>query len=404
MGLASPIAHTPDQARTALEQGHHGIVPMPSWDALPDIRTRIGGVVEGLDLRKRWPRKRVRTMGRVARLAAYASEQAIVAAFGSVEAAHALFESGRCGIAYGSTVGSSSAFEKFAFTLLRDQAVKNVNGSLFLHFMPHTCAANLAQFFGIKGRVVSTCSTCTSASQGIGAGYEAIKHGLCDVMVCGGAEEMHYSLAVTFDAMFATSSHYNTEPSRTPRPFDAARDGLVVGEGAGTVVLEDRDRALARGAPILAEIIGFGTNCDGIHLTSPSEAGMRRAMEQSLASASLSPDAIDYVNAHATATDVGDIVESQGTRAVFGRRVAISSTKSYVGHTLGACGALELIDCILMLQHGFLAPTRNLDQVDPRCADLDYVRTVRSTRPSIIMTNNFAFGGINTSLILRLAQ
>lgn len=402
MGVASPIGHSPSQVHTSLTHGQHGIVSMPGWDNIPDLGTRVAGVVQGLNLRKRWPRKRVRSMGRLAKLAAYATEEAVTLAFGSVEAARELFDSGRCGLAYGSTVGSSAAFENFSHTLFREQAVRSVNGSLFLQFMPHTCAANLAQFFGIKGRVLPTCSACTSASQGVGVGFETIKHGLADVMLCGGAEEMHYSLAVTFDAMLATSSHFNKAPGSTPRPFDGQRDGLVVGEGAGTLVLESREHAEARGAEILAEVLGYGTNCDGLHLTAPSQAGMRGAMALAVQSANISPDAIDYVNAHGTATELGDIAESQATRALFARPVPISSTKSYVGHTLGACGALELIDCILMMHHEFLAPTRNLCEVDPRCADLDYIRgEPRPASPKIVMSNNFAFGGVNTSLIVR---
>ncbi|MCA9719090.1 MAG: beta-ketoacyl-ACP synthase [Myxococcales bacterium] len=398
-GLASPIGVTPGEAVVALKEGRHGIKAMPEWERFEDLRTRVAGVVTGVDLGRRWPRKRVRSMGRVAKLATYATEQAIAEGLG--DDAPALLASGRTGIAYGSTTGSSAAFEKYATSLFRDWKVQGLNASLYLQFMAHTCAANLAAFFGVKGRVIPTCSTCTSASQAIGAGYEAIKYGLADVMLCGGAEEMHFSLAVTFDAMFATSAGFNDRPEATPRPFDRSRDGLVVGEGAGTLVLERLEHAQARGATILAELAGYGTNCDGLHVTAPSEPGMRGAMELSLADAELSPDDIDYVNAHGTATELGDIAETRATRAVFGRAVPFSSTKSYIGHTLGACGAIELVYCLGMMREGFLAPTRNLDEVDPRCGELDYVREPRPASPRVIMSNNFAFGGVNTSLIVR---
>jgi 3-oxoacyl-[acyl-carrier-protein] synthase II len=267
--------------------------------------------------------------------------------------------------------------------------------------MSHTCAANLAQYFGIQGRVVSTCAACVSASQAVGTGYELIKHGLQDMVLCGGADEMHYTHVVVFDLLYATSTN-NTRPDCSPRPFDAARDGLVVGEGAGTVVLESLEHALAREAQIYAEVIGYGTNCDGTHVTQPSARGMARAMRLALEDAALEPGAIDYINAHATATVMGDIAESDATAEIFGERTPISSTKGHTGHTLGACGAIEIAFGIAMMREGFVPPTRNLDEVDPRCRPLEYVRgEPRAMKLDTFMSNNFAFGGINTSLIVR---
>jgi 3-oxoacyl-[acyl-carrier-protein] synthase II len=271
---------------------------------------------------------------------------------------------------------------------------------MYLRFMSHTCAANVAQVFGITGRVLPICSACTSASQSIGEGYVAIATGREDVAICGGAEELHVTVAGVFDLMLATSLKYNDRPELTPRPFDAARDGMVVGEGAGTLVLERYEHARRRGARIWAEVVGYGNTCDGMHLTSPSVGGMARAMKAALQDAGLSPDDIDYVNAHATGTEIGDVAESQATMEALGRDVPISSTKGYTGHTLGGCGAIESIFGIAMLRDGFLPPTRNLDEVDPRCAPLSYLRDeVRRARPRRIMNNNFAFGGINTSLV-----
>jgi 3-oxoacyl-[acyl-carrier-protein] synthase II len=270
--------------------------------------------------------------------------------------------------------------------------------------MTHTAIANLAQYFHVRGRIVPTNSACTSSSQALGYGYEAIKHGLQDVMICGGAEEQHYATAVTFDLLMATSIKYNRRPELSPRPFDAARDGLVVGEGAATLVLESEEHARARGATILAEVAGFGTNCDGRHMTANSREGMKGAMGLALDDAGVRPDEVDYVNAHATATDVGDIEESHATREVFERPVPCSSIKGTMGHTLGACGAIEAIACVAMLRDGFLAPNRNLEEVDPRCAELDYVRETRAAQPAVVMSNNFAFGGVNTSLVFRRAE
>jgi 3-oxoacyl-[acyl-carrier-protein] synthase II len=395
VGIASPIGHTLPEVAASLRSGRHGIVAMPEWDRVGEMRTRLAGPVTGLELERRWNRKKVRTMGRVALLAAYSAEQAVADARLDEDT----LTSGATGLSFGSNSGSSEALAEFCTTLLTTMSMKGLQSTSYLKFMPHTCAANLAQFFGIRGRVVPVTSACASGAQAIGGAYEAVKYGLQDVMLAGGADELHYTTAVTFDLMFATSTNYNDRPELSPRPFDARRDGLVVGEGAATLVLEAYERAKERGATIYAEVLGYGTNCDGLHITAPSEQGMRDAMVRALRDANLPPYRIDYVNAHGTATDVGDVAESNATREVFGRRVAVSSTKSYTGHTMGACGPIEAAFTIAMLQGGFLAPTRNLTEVDPRCADLDYVREVRDNLPAIIMSNNFAFGGVNTSLI-----
>src|SRR5690606_22594878 len=284
-------------AVASLRAGRHGIVTMPEWDRIAEMRTRLAGPVTGLELERRWPRKKVRTMGRVALLAAYAAEQAVADAGLDVET----LTSGSTGLSFGSNSGSSEALAEFCTTLLTTMSMKGLQSTSYLKFMPHTCAANLAQFFGIRGRVVPVTSACASGAQAIGSAYEAIKFGLQDVMVAGGADELHYTTAVTFDLMFATSTNYNDHPDQSPRPFDARRDGLVVGEGAGSLVLESLDRARARGATIYAEILGYGTNCDGLHITAPSEPGMRDAMARSLRDAGLGPERIDYVNAHGTA-------------------------------------------------------------------------------------------------------
>jgi len=396
-GVASPIGNSLDEVTRSLQTGRHGIVAMPAWDRIADLRTRIGGVVTDLDLDHRWPRKKTRTMGRVALLATYATEQALAMAGLTDDAA---LGSGNVGLAYGSTSGSSEALAEFCGTLFVNLNMRGLQSTGFLKFMAHTCAANLAQFYGVRGRIIPTNSACTSGAQAIGFAYESIKFGLQDVMIAGGGDEMHYTTAVTFDLMYATSANFNATPELSPRPFDVRRDGLVVGEGAGTLILEDRDHALARGANILGEIHGFGTNCDGIHMTAPSEPGMRAAMLLALRDAGIGPERIDYVNAHGTATDIGDIAEAAATRAVFARPVPISSSKSFTGHTMGACGAIEAVFCLGMMKEGFLAPTRNLEQVDPRCEGLDHIRELRREQPRTIMTNNFAFGGVNTSLIL----
>lgn len=395
VGLASPIGNDLDTALAALRADANGVSRTDRWRAYGGLDVELIAEVADLDL-NRWPRKQVRTMGRVARLALHASEQAIAQA--GVE--ESVLRSGRAGIAFGSTHGSSDAWERMARSWLLDNDLRGGGSSIYLQFMAHTCAANLAIHFGVTGRVLPTCAACASGSLAVGQAYEAIRAGVQDVMIAGGAEELHPTHVAVFDGMYAASLAHE-HPERASRPFDVGRDGLVVGEGAGCVVLERWDHAVARGAEILAEVVGFGLSCDGTHVTAPSANGMSASMRLALESASLPASAVDYVNAHATATTLGDVVESQATFAVLGGDVPVSSTKGHTGHTLGACGAIELAFCVGAMRDGFLPGTRNLEQVDPACAQLHYVREPRAARPRVVMNNNFAFGGINTSLLLQ---
>ncbi|NOY92085.1 MAG: beta-ketoacyl-ACP synthase [Deltaproteobacteria bacterium] len=396
IGLASPIGNDLELASAALREGRHGITRVEGWGRIGDLSTRLAGRV-CLELEGRWPRQTTRSMGRVAKLAAYASDGAIAQA-GLDEA---LLRSGDVGLAYGSTHGSSEELERFCRRVFAEDSLAGVPAGAYLRFMSHTTTANLAALYGVRGRVISTCAACVSSSQAIGAGYEAIRAGAQDVMICGGAEELHWVPAGVFDILFATSCGFNDAPDDSPRPFDVARDGLVVAEGAATLVLEEYEHAKARGVTPRGEVLGYGTSCDGTHVTSPSVDGMADAMRRALKDARLDASEVDYVNAHATATLVGDRAESQATRQVLGERVPVSSTKAFTGHTLGACGALEAAFCVAMMEQGFLAPSRNLTRVDPECAPLGYILgDAREGSPRRMMTNNFAFGGINTSLIL----
>lgn len=285
--------------------------------------------------------------------------------------------------------------------MLKDKNTHNISATIYVQMMPHTAAVNAGLFFGLRGRMIPTSSACTSGSQAIGYGYEAILHGYQDIMVTGGCEELCPSEAAVFDTLFATSQ-FNAQPELTPRPFDSQRDGLVVGEGAGTLILEELEHAKARSATIYGEIVGFATNCDAAHITQPRKETMQICIEQALVNANLSKDAIGYISAHGTATDRGDIAESQATAAIFGNKTPISSLKSYFGHTLGACGALEAWMSVEMMRGGWFAPTINLDDPDPLCGDLDYVMGAgRMLDIEYIQSNNFAFGGINTSLVIR---
>lgn len=377
--------------------GKSGIRRMDEWDRFTELNTRLGGPVDDFVQPKHWTRKQTRSMGRVSKLAVYAAERAL-------EHAGLLgdecIQDGRMGVACGSSTGSTDEIKAFGNMLLNSVA-DGLNANSYIRMMPHTTAANISIFFGLKGRLIPTSSACTSGSQGIGYAYEAIKYGRLKMMLAGGAEELCPTEAMVFDALYATSLKNDT-PHLSPRPYDSGRDGLVIGEGAGILVLEELEHALARGATIHAEIVGFGCNSDGIHATKPEQATMRGAMELALEDAGLEPAAIGYVNGHGTATAQGDVAESLATSSLFGPRMPISSQKSFLGHTLGACGALESWFSIEMMNADSYVHTLNLDNVDPECGELDYLRgEFRQMSHQYVMNNNFAFGGVNTSLIFK---
>lgn len=381
----------------AFQEGRSAIRVMPDWSRYTELNTRLGGPVENFQPPSHWTRKQLRSMGRVSQLAVRAAENALADAGLLGERS---ITDGRMGVACGSSVGSTAEIRAFGNMLLNG-VTDDLNANSYVRMMPHTTAANIGIFFELKGRIIPTSSACTSGSQGIGYAYEAIRYGRQDLMLAGGAEELCPSEALVFDALYATSQKNDT-PELTPRPYDRDRDGLVIGEGSGMLVLESLEHAQARGARIHAEIVGFGSNSDGTHITRPEAATMRIAMEMALADAGLPPEAIGYVNGHGTATEQGDVAETQATSGLFGSRMPISSQKSYLGHTLGACGALESWFSIEMLRHDWYAPTLNLQNVDSLCGELDYLGgDGRRMSNEYVMNNNFAFGGINTSLIFK---
>jgi len=393
----SPIGNSWDAMRQSLKARRSGIRQMPEWEIYNGLLTRLAGPAEDFALPSHYTRKNTRSMGRVSLLATRCTELALADA-GLL--GDPLVSGGRAGVAYGSSVGSTAAIVDFGKMLIGHD-IGNLNATTYLKMMGHTCAVNVALFFQVRGRIIPSVSACTSGSMGIGFAYEAIKYGMQDVMLAGGAEELCPTEAATFDALYATSTR-NEEPNLTPRPFDRDRDGLVIGEGACTLVLEELGHARARGAKILAEVAGFATNADGSHITQPNAETMQVVMRLGLQDAGLEPSQIAYISAHGTATEQGDIAESHATHAVFGPDTPISSIKGYTGHTLGACGALEAMASVQMMREGWFHPNLNLDHPDPRCANLDYITgTGRDIDAEYVMSNNFAFGGINTSLVFR---
>ncbi|WP_412502835.1 beta-ketoacyl-ACP synthase [Shewanella chilikensis] len=400
MGGISALGQDWDSVKARLQAGQNAVVRMDEWDRFDGLHTRLAAPVSDFSTPAHYSRKKIRSMGRVSLMATRASEMALEDA-GLLH--DPLIASGAMGIAYGSSTGSTDPITAFG-DMLKHGDMSGVTATSYIRMMAHTTAVNVGVFFGLKGRVLTTSSACTSGSQGIGYAYEAIKYGQQDLMLAGGGEELCPTEAVVFDTLFATSTRNDT-PELTPRPFDRDRDGLVIGEGACTLVLEELEHAKARGAHIYAEVLGFGTNSDGLHVTQPNADTMEKAIRLALKDAKIAPQQIGYVNAHGTATDRGDAAESRATAAVFGKQIPISSLKSYTGHTLGACGALEAWWSIMMMRDGWFAPTINLENVAEDCAELDYIRAEgRALDTDLVMSNNFAFGGINTSLIFRRWQ
>lgn len=400
VGGVTALGETWEAIRANMAQGRTGVRRMQEWERFHGINTRLAAPVPDFRGDENYPRKKTRTMGPVSRMAVYATEKALAMA-GLLD--DPILRSGRTGIAYGSSFGSPAPVIAFA-ELMTEGISKTLNATSYIQMMSHTAPVNIGLFFGITGRIVPTSSACTSGSQGVGYAYETIKWNKADVMVAGGAEELDPSDAAVFDTLFATSTR-NDAPHTSPRPYDVDRDGLVIGEGATTLILEERERALARGATILAEIVGFASNSDGNHVTQPQAETMAVALRMALEDAGLPPEAVGFVSGHGTATEWGDIAESQATHAMLGPRVPIHSLKSYFGHSLGACGAMEAWLSIEMMRDAWFPPTANLDKVDPRCAELDYIQhTPRTLDVEYVMSNNFAFGGINTSLLLKRAD
>jgi 3-oxoacyl-[acyl-carrier-protein] synthase II len=397
MGGVTALGDNWTAIEARLRDQRNAVRSMPEWAHFDMLNTRLAAPIDDFVSPAHYPRKMLRSMGLVSLYSVRASEMALADA-GLLN--EACIQDGRMGIAYGSSSGSVEPVRVFG-RMLETGSMQGVTSTSYIQMMPHTAAVNVALFFGLKGRVIPTSSACTSGSQGIGYAFEAIRYGKQKLMLAGGAEELSAPGAAVFDTLFATSCQ-NDKPTLTPRPFDIARDGLVVGEGAATLVLEEYEHALARGAHIHAEIVGFACNSDGSHITQPEAETMAVVQEMALADANLAPSAIGYISAHGTATDRGDIAESHATQSVLGSNVPISSMKSYIGHSLGACGAIEAWWAIEMLKQGWFAPTLNLENPDPACAPLDHITgSGRSFDAEFIMSNNFAFGGINTSLIFK---
>lgn len=397
MSAITSLGHNWQDFEANLRKKKNAVKVDESLKEIDGLYTHLSAPIEDFTKPAHYKRKQIRSMGRISLMATSATENALSDA-NLLEDKY--IKSGRMGIAYGSSAGTSEPMVAFG-DLIKSGDMNGINATSYIKMMSHTTAVNVGVFFGIAGRVYTTSSACTSSSQAIGYAYEAIKFGKQDIMVAGGGEEFCPSQVVVFDTLYATTTK-NDSPDATPRPFDKDRDGLVIGEGACTLILEEYEHAVARGATIYAEVVGYGTNSDGVHVTQPTKETMAVAMSESIKDAGIKPEDIGYVNAHGTATDKGDIAETNATQNAVFKNVPISSLKSYLGHTLGACGAIEAWASISMMNNGWFAPTVNLDNVDPECGELDYIQgDGREIETDYVMSNNFAFGGINTSLIFK---
>jgi 3-oxoacyl-[acyl-carrier-protein] synthase II len=399
MAGISSLGDTWPTIREAMHAGRTGVKLIQGWHHLTDLGNKIGSPADWFQHEGVFHRQQMRSMGRVAAMSVKAAETAIANAG---LAGDPILKTGRTGVACGSSYGSVQPTVDF-FNFLETGKASGLNATSYIRMMSHTSPVNLAVFFGLQGRIITTSSACTSGSQGIGGAFEAIQAGRADVMLAGGAEEFSATMTMVFDRLYALSGR-KEDAATAVRPFDVSRDGLVIGEGAGMLILEEREHALARGAKPLAEVVGYATNCDGSHISHPSEDTQAHVMRLALETAGIPPSEVGFISGHGTGTVAGDIVESKATYAVYGPNIPFHTLKGHFGHTLGACGALEAWLGIEMMNEGLLTATANLKNVDPKCAELDYVMgSPRKVDAGYFVSNNFAFGGINTSLVLRRA-
>lgn len=398
----TPIGYGKADIVHNLQQGQSGVKPLRDDGLLTGhIHSRVFGTVD-YPIAYNFSRTHRKTMGPVAFYACQVAKDVLAASGLSPE----FITSGRLGVAFGSTHGSPTVQRDIYRTFFQklEEEFSSIGAVDYLRSMVHTTAVNITRMFGITGRVIASSTACTTSSQAIGFGYEMVKYGMQDAMLCGGADEYDTTTVAVFDNLLACSVGYNATPEKTPRPFDRKRDGLVVGEGGGAVLLEEFEAAKKRGAPILGEVIGFSCNNNGGDLILPNLNGITATLRLALADAQITADQVDYISAHATATKMGDIIESQAIEAVYGARPFVSGLKSYTGHTMGTCGVIELAMILYMMEEGFLAPTLNLEEIDPRCAMLGHTPGVIEARTRIAAVQNFAFGGVNTCLLVKSGQ
>ncbi|BDX07432.1 beta-ketoacyl-ACP synthase I [Planctobacterium marinum] len=389
-GIVSSIGNNKQEVLASLKEGKSGISVSEEFQEL-NLRSHVWGDIN-IDIKEHIDRKTLRFMGDAAAYAYIAMQEAIEDA----KLTEDMVSNVRTGLIAGSG-GASSANQVLAADILREKGVKRVGPYMVTKTMSSTVSACLATPFKIKGVNYSLSSACATSAHCIGAALEQIQLGKQDIVFAGGGEEVHWTLAMEFDAMGALSTKYNETPEKASRTYDANRDGFVISGGGSMVVVEELEHALARGATIYAEITGYGATSDGYDMVAPSGEGALRCMQQALSTVD---GDIDYLNTHGTSTPVGDVKELEAIQAVFaGKSPAISATKAMTGHALGAAGSNEAIYSLLMMQHGFIAPSINIDELDEKAEGLDIVTETRSADLNRVMSNSFGFGGTNSTLV-----
>lgn len=395
----TPIGRTKEEILHSLVHGVSGVKSLREDGLLTSyIHSKVFGTVD-YPIEYDFKRQYRKTMGPVAYYACQVAKEVIE----NSGLEQDFITSGRLGVAFGSTHGSPTVQRDIYRTFFgaSGNEFSTIGAVDYLKSMVHTTAVNITKMFGITGRVISSSTACTTSSQSIGYGYEAVKYGMQDAMLCGGADEYDTTTVAVFDNLLACSTAFNDAPHLTPRPFDTKRDGLVVGEGAGAVMLEEYEFARRRGAPMLAEVLGFACNNNGGDLILPNLNGIRETIRIGLKDAKINADEVDFISAHATGTKMGDVIEAQAIYDVYGNIPGVVGLKSYMGHTMGSCGSIETIIAIYLMEEGFIAPTLNLESVDERCAMINHVAKLREQPVRTATIQNFAFGGVNTSLIIR---
>lgn len=399
-GMVTALGLTVDTTWDGLVAGRSGVARVEGFES-DDLAVRIAGQVRGFDPAVVFGKRRARHMDRFVQLALVATAEAVEHAKLDVSA-----DPTRVGVLYATGIGGLNTIEEGAGTLF-NRGPEWMNPYLLPMEIPNMAAGQIAMEWGITGYSSCIVTACSASAQAIGASFDLIRLGRADAVICGGSEAAVTRLGLSgFAAMKALSTR-NDDPEAASRPFDAARDGFVLGEGAATLVLEEREAALGRGAPILAELVGYGSTSDAYHVTAPHPQGDGAvgSMRLACADAGIEPAEVGYINAHGTSTIPNDRTETIAVRRIWGDAAPpVSSTKSMTGHTLGAAGALESIVCIHVVQTGVVPPTINQETADPEC-DLDYVPNVaRHADVDVAMSNSFGFGGHNTSLVWRRAE
>lgn len=398
-GAISPFGVGVSTLLDNIWNGNSAIRKMAAWSEVVGLKSHVAAPVPEFDYKNLLPRSVRRTAGAMAIYAILAAKEAIKESGADVSAV----TSDETGVIIGSTTGSAAAYEEFYSKYLPDKCLEEIKSGEFFKMMSHSCVANVCLALGITGEQWSPVSACTSSSQSIGLGYLLVQSGRQNMVLCGGSDEAHASVTGVFDLLRAASCN-NKKPEESCRPFDQNRDGVVCGGGSGVLMLENYDSAKKRGAKIYGEIVGFGNVTDSGHIANPDQKSMVRAMSKAMKEGGVEASEVDYVNAHATGTELGDIAEAVAISNAVNSKVPVSSLKGHLGHTLGAAGSLELIVTLEMLERQEVIPTRNLKQVDPRCAEANLVTNKESKKIETILKNNFALGGVNTSLAIRRCE